>query len=268
MFRVSFFFQQGADLNTGWSANFWNTSTDFTALVPIAGALRDALNAFTGTGTLPVATRIADLSGFRQAQLIRHNYTLPDSPSKPEYSDFPDTAVLVKLLGDNKVVVHQWIRGLREAQLDNQFGKLSFRTVDVNRFNTIRSLLLNSSYGWTLRVRDPLQPLKDIKNISSNGIVTVTGHGYEDLSIVRISRCKGMLYANNKWKITDITADTFQLIGWQTALVDGPYLGNGKVRLLKIINTPIKDVVAARASRHESGRPFGLRGGRRKRRKT
>jgi len=267
VFRVSFFYQQSADLLTGFSENFWNILSDGSSVLAAAENLRVALNTFKGFGTQTSATRISDLSGFRQTQIIKRDFEIETPTNTQDYSDFPDTAVLMKLYGPQKIVVNQWLRGVREAVVNTNQGKLGMRSADLTRFNKIKSELVTGSNGWVLRVRDPGEKLKPITGITGQGVVEVAGHGYENNDQVRISRAKGLTYANRLWKITVLTPSTFQLVGWDPVDPVAVYKGEGVVRRIVYVTQTILDVKPDRATRHESGRPFGLRGGRRKPRK-
>jgi len=267
-FRVSFFFKQDADLITGWSCNFWNTLPDLSEVKTKTEDLRSALTKFTGFGSDVHFIRISDLTGFRKAEVIKLTPETQVTTNAADYSDYPDTAILLKLGGADKVSVNQWIRGIKEACVSTPGGKMSLRPTDLTKFNAIAALLKDAGNGWKLRVRDPAQALKDIKNISNTGQVLVDNHGYENGDTVRIQRCKGFTYPNKLWKISDKEPTSFNLIGWNPPVTHDPYAGGGLVRKIVYVFKAIESAVADRATSHDSGRPFGLRGGRRRRKKT
>jgi len=266
-FKVSFFSTQQSTLQGGWSENFWSSKLDLPACITAAQALRTKLDNLHGDQTVTPYIRISDSATFRDVKLIEIPTTPVATLTLATTSDYPSTALLLKMTSAENYVTRQWIRGLPD-NIIRESGRYRPVAAYLADFNAFIAVLTSGGNGWSMRVLDRTVPKKVVQNITAAGVVTVLAHGYAANAKVRISRAKGLTQANSVWRVTPVDADTFSLQGWVTDNPSPVYLGNGEVRLQTYVLKAIANVEVVRSSAHKTGRPFGLLGGRRRTRRT
>jgi hypothetical protein len=263
--RVTFFWAQNAEKKFGWSENFWSSLTDTGVVQTKALALRIALDNIHGSQTKCNDIRISVLGAARKVKLISIAGGPNANLTTPEVSDFPSTALQLRLTSAANDSTTQWIRGLQDRDVAKG-GRKDLSADTVTAFAALKAVLISGSNGWAMRILDPNRALKVITGLTAAGEVNSVGHGFLVNDNVRISRVKGLIQANRIWRVSSVTANTFTLAGWVTENPSPVYLGGGIVSLQQYAFTAIAEVEAVRATSHKTGRPFGLAGGRPKRR--
>lgn len=265
-FRVSFFWSQKADLNSGWSENFWNGATDLANVTAPAESLRLALRQVHGAQTGCEYIRISDVTNFRQVTILKFPPTILPAPGGIQDSDFPNVGGLLRLTANPKYSVTQFLRSTDDADINNG-GVWNPRPATITRLNALYAQLTSASNGWCVRVQDVATPKQVVAAITNNGVVTVIGHGYATNDRIRISRAKGTLPVNKIWQIVKIDNDSFSLIGWVAPNPAGVYLGNGKAIKQTPVFIAISTAKVIRAVARKTGRPFALSSGKNKKKK-
>jgi hypothetical protein len=265
-FRVSYFFSQQGDRLGGWSENYWSNDPDITTLINThVDPLATALYNLRGNGTALNAVRISDVSTFRSAQIFQYSSYFTPPQGNDFDSDYVTSAALVKLLGPPQYLVRQWYRGVPDncVKMD---GRWQPTTSWTNFFNAYKAIITNGANNWALRTIDKGQAKKVVVNVSLTGVVTVSAHGYSTNDRIRISRTGGIPGLNKIWTVQVIDANTFQLIAIPVGGFTGGYTKPGTAQKQVILFQQITGASVLRASKHDTGRPFGLLSGRRKRR--
>ena len=265
-FRVSFFWTQQADRLGGWSENFWNNLTSFSAAQTAALALQTALWNSKGNGVLGPYIRISQVGNFRSAQVINTNLTSTATGASSD-ADYPTTALLLFLASTQPYFSRQWLRGNPDNQVSSG-GHFTPTAGYVTLINAITNILVTASNGWVLRNLNQGSAKQLITAVTLAGVVTVPAHGFATGNTIRISRTGGIPGLNALWKITVIDSNTFQLVGVPVGGFTGGYTKPGTAQLQSFIYQAITGGGIARASKHNVGRPFGQLTGRRRRRST
>jgi len=265
--KVTFFFQQQTAWSSGWSENFWNTLSDLSDVIGSTNSLRPKLQAVHGRQTILPYVRISEVGNFRRVHPISYgvggfNPTVPaEAPS-----DFPTTSLLLVMQRSPNYITRQWIRGIPDHAADNG-GFFAPGEGYQASINALAGELKNGARGWALRTLDKDVPKKDVLTLSSLGIVGVNDHGYITGDKVRISRARGLTYANKIWKVIRVDTNTFSLVGWDPPEPIPTYRGHGisqkQVYLYATPTTVTMNVI----TKHNVGRPTRLSVGRRRRRK-
>ncbi len=264
-FKVSFAFSQQMALLGGWTENFWSSLTDLGQCTTNAADLGNALARIHGNTTAWTRTRISDALNPRNVMLVTGPAYTTGVGDPTRVSDYAAVAGLLVSQGFGNYPVRQWLKGLWDSAT-NTGGFWNPPSNMTGYLNAFYGLLTNSKSAWCLRVLDRTQLQKPIQGISNAGVVTCMTHGYSNNNLVRISRAKGLAYANGLWKIVVIDANTFSLVGFIANTALPPYTGGGVVRLQSYIFTPIISTQIVRATKHNVGRPLGQLIGRRRKR--
>lgn len=271
-FKVTFFCTQQSTKTAGWTCNFWNTSADFAACKLRAEDLATYLNGIMGVGAVPVSIRMSEIGAFRRIEFS--DLALPQLPlSATNDPDYPATALLLRLRTTTSALrytTRQWIRGIPDSDVRSS-GRFQPIATHIRNYNAFKAQLLLATNSWAMRVLVKTTPILDVDLITAAGVVTIPGHGYNALLVprkVRISRAKNMAYANKVWRITNLTTDTFQLVGWDPPASLGTYQGGGKSQAQLYDEIAFNEAEFVRATSHKTGRPSNVLSGRRRARKT
>lgn len=116
-FRVSFFFVQQTEKSGGWSENYWSNLSDLTTAVAKANDLIPKLLAVHGHTTYVTNVRFSEVGGFRRTFVPGTGYTFNPEVGNNVVSDYPTTALLLRLSQAPNYVVNQWVRGIPDSQV-------------------------------------------------------------------------------------------------------------------------------------------------------
>lgn len=121
-----------------------------------------------------------------------------------------------------------------------------------------------ASLGFRVYLRsNPFQTISGItQDVTSKALaLLVTLHGFPNTGVCTVRGCKANPMLNGRWKFIAIDANTIQLVGSQRFFA--PNVASGTVQLFGSGN----DVISARffdsVSTRKTGRPFGMRHGKR-----
>lgn len=262
-FRVSFFFTQQGDRLGGWSVNFWNNLSSVAGVQAASLTLQSAIYKWMGLGNNAPYIRISQVGNFRSAFIVNTNNTSTVTGGVND-ADFVDTALLVRLIGPQPYTANMWLRGIPDAAVSSA-GRYLPRAQDVTALNNIIAQLTQASNGWVVRNLNQSNAKQLITAVTLAGVVTVPAHGFSSGNTVRISRTGGVPGLNKVWKITVIDSSNFQLIGVPTGGFTGGYTKPGTAQLQTYLYQAIQGVTPLRATKHNTGRPFGQLTGRRRR---
>jgi hypothetical protein len=265
-FRVSFFFVQQGDRLGGWSVNLWNNQSSVAGVTAAATDLQFLLWSWTGNGVNAPYIRVSQVGNFRSAFIINTSRSSPATGGSGD-ADFVDTALLVRLIGPQPYFANQWLRGIPDAAVTTA-GRYTPRASDRTAFLAIRDKLAVASNGWVLRNLNQSNAKQLITAVTLLGVVSVAAHGFSSGQSIRISRTGGMPGLNKVWKIVVIDSNTFQLVGLPIGGFTGGYTKPGTAQLQAYLYQAITDMLPLRATKHNTGRPFGLLSGRRRRSAT
>jgi hypothetical protein len=265
-FKVSFFWDQQTSLLGGWSENFWNTLASIAEVKPKADALRVAMSDYKGNPTYCPRYRISDTVVFRNAETFTTG-SLPIAPFPANDADYPTTKVQLVLGASNGRKTSQWFGGVRDTDVSSS-GNWNPEPLSNTRLAAIANILATGANGWAIRVLDPaVLPVTIISINGTTGVVTTAANTIPDQARVRIKGVQGMTVANGIWRVQKLSDTTFQLNGWiPTSQLFGK--GNPTIRNQVYTFLTIATVKMPRSTSHRVGKPGGLLGGRRKRRKT
>lgn len=261
-FRVSFFFSQQGDRLGGWSENYWNNLSSQSAVTAAAVALQQLLWSIKGNGVNAPYIRISQVGNFRSAFILNTNLTSVATGASND-ADFVDTAGLIRYFGPAPYFTNQWTRGIPDNCVTTG-GRFVPTTAFVTNFNALSTALQAGGNGWVLRNLNQSNPRKVITAVTLAGVVTATAHGFSTGNYVRISRTGGIPGLNQVWLITVIDTNTFQLVGVPAGGFTGNYTKPGTAQLQSWIFQAITSATVLRATKHNTGRPFGLLSGRRR----
>lgn len=266
-FHVSFFFAQQSSKLGGWSENFWNNGTDLSTLSTNVLDLRKLLDDCTGAQAYCPRVRISDVGVFRNVVTIEIAGSQPNpiDSNNPD-ADYPSTALQLQLTAAPNYKTTQWLRGLPDS-VTTLSGTYNPPGYFVTAINKLIAYLSNGANQYALNVLDKTVVPKVITNITQQGVVTCPGHGYATGNKVRVKGVKGLVVANGVWAITVIDTNTFSLNFWvPPPVVLQPY-GTPTARLQSYIQVACTGGKVVRVTSHRTGRPTGLLGGRRHRRR-
>lgn len=265
-FRVSFFFAESNARNCGWSESFWSLLSNLNQVQAATDLLQPIMLAFRGNPVQCPYARISTVGVTRQVSIRNYQpfpYVLPVS-SSPVPADFQNTALLMKLTALPNYITQQWLRGCPDAEVSNA-GQYTPDSYFLNGFNALVAALTNASNGWALQKLDPGQPKKFISNVTTTGLITCAGHGLATDDNTRIRGARSVAGLDGVWRVTVLTADTFQIRTTQTFNVASANLSNATSQKQAHTYVSIGGATIVRATGHRTGRPFGLATGRRKR---
>lgn len=284
-FRVSFFSQQQSSKVGGWSENFWNSGSDLSVLIGapatqlnpagIVGSinpLRTALDYIKGAQVYIPNVRVSDVANFRQVALVEFADAAPHAvtPSVNQDADYPNTALLIALVGANGARVKQWVRGIPDTIVANsgRFNPSGWGPFQqyLNRFFAV---LTNPTNLWSLNVRDPSKKPQPVQAFNyTTGVVSANNHGITPIGSTQEIRLKGFGKgnpANRVWQCLVTDSNTLTITPWAiptpTPIITGK---KPKVQWQLYIMTPIASGSVVRVSSHKTGRPIGQLSGRRR----
>lgn len=261
--RVSFFHQVQQDLLGGWSENYWNSLSDLSAVTTAATALRTKLFLLKGYPVQLPTVRISDVANFREVKTLRFaDATVPSPIPDTSSADFVDTALLLKLTASPNYVTNQWLRGIYDDQI-SRGGRYIPTATFTTYFNAFKGALLDGTQGWNLRRLDRTVPKKTITGITAAGVVSCANHGLATDDKTRISRVLSPDSLNKIWKVVRIDADTFSIVGPPAATVPATVGISTSSKRQSFVFVGITKVEIDRATKHNTGRPFGQLSGRR-----
>lgn len=261
--RVSFYFSQQADRLGGWSENFWNNQSSVDGVTAAATTLQNALYQLKGFGVDAPYIRISQVGNFRSAFVIN---TLLQSTATgaPNDADFPTNAILFRLNSTQPYFNNQWLRGIWDNVV-SKGGHYIPTAGWTSLFNSFMSQLTVTTNGWVTRNLNQTNLKQLITAVTLAGVVTVPTHGYITGQQIRISRTGGIVGLNKIWKIVKIDNDTFSLVAPPAGGFSGAYTKPGTAQLQAYLYQSILGSQNVRASKHNTGRPFGQLTGRRRR---
>lgn len=268
-YKVSYVNQTFIDFRAGgWTENLWFNTNNVATLKFRALAVRDMLNTIKGDSVLLNAIRYAEYDLVDQRfnrSVFFDTFQNVDNPSTTEEADYPTTAICIQLKskagGNHDTLGYDyqakiWIKGIKDSYCTNG-GKLNQAGPLGDALNAFIAEL--EGQAWGLRVLNKNVPQKAITAISNTGIVTCPGHGYANGTRVYIGRVNGLVGANGFHRITNLTADTFQINGFLALPVGaGGYGASMYVKLVQYIFVDITSAKAYWISKRNVGRPFAL----------
>lgn len=263
-FRVSFFFEMASSKSSGWSENFWNSSTDLSQVVTQAGLLRPLITAAKGDQTLCKKIRISVNPGFRQVEIINVN-VIRGGTSYP--ADYPTTKLQIQLKDGTRTTT-QWFGGIIDAVV-NTGGFYLPIPARRNEMNAFIAGLANGGNNWSLYGIDRTAPRTPISGFDpATGIVTTgAAHGLVNGDRVRISRGAGNTAINGLWRVSLLTTTTFSLNFWVASTVPLTK-SNVYVQKQSYAYTKITSGKVANATKHNVGRPTDLASGKPKKKRA
>jgi hypothetical protein len=267
-FRVSFFWKQQAELEGGWSENYWADGVTSTQLVTYATTLRNLFNQVKGFGVWCPKFRISNPDVFRSGFNTRFPGAAPATGAADRSADYFTTKWQIKQRCSAGTVT-QWFGGCEDisivrASLDRASTAISRNWADVV------AELQGAGRPWRLRMLDPtVLPIPVLTINPETGLVTVGAHNFLTNDRVRISRINGLTDANGIWRVINATSSTtsFSLAGWIPSTQVYSKSPSAQVRLQKYAYQSITNISLERATSHKVGKPTDLLGGRRKKRK-
>lgn len=265
-FRVSFFFSLQGDRLGGWSENFWSNLTSFSGVQAAALDLQQTLYNLKGFGVSAPYIRISQVGNFRSAQVVNTNLTSTVQNTGVD-ADFVDTAILIRLSSAQPYQSSQWLRGVWDECI-SQGGRYTPIAQYTTNMKNLFLKLAQASNGWVLRNLNQSNLKQLITAVTSAGVVTVPNHGFSTGNTVRISRTGGITGLNKIWRITVVDSSNFQLVGVPVGGFTGTYTKPGTAQLQAYIYQAITGGQPLRATKHNTGRPFGQLTGRRRRPST
>jgi hypothetical protein len=259
-YHVAVFYQQKGDRTGGWTTNFWNSASDDPTIIAATNKLVALLENLAGEGCNVSKARYAQTPAFRVADEILYQYATTVTGSETADADYQNTAVGVVMQGAGKYKVNIWLSGNSDSSIAKA-GRLQPRFAASPQFKALATYLTRGGDGWTLRVKDKARPKKKVTVIAANGTITCPNHGFDGTNTVTISRVKGPGRPRGSWAITNITTNTFDLVGFTIPV---PAALNIKTTIARediFTSVPIISVVAKRATSHRRGRPTDLLSG-------
>jgi len=266
--------QQSAKLG-GWGENFWNTNVSLAAAQAAANSLQDILINCKGAQLSITGYRLSQVGAFRVTQNITRVLG-PFAPSPSAYpdADYPSTALQLKLRGTttNKVTT-QWLRGLPDSitttgGLYTPGGSSLWQAY----FNQLCAKLTGGS--WAVYVLNPLTPYFPVTlNNTITGSVTIKGNNYGALGATAYVRIKGMgqqhpMNGLFTFTVTDPTTGAGTISPWTPTTTNLPFWGKRPTAQAQVyMFDTIAEATNGITTSHYTGKPTGLLGGRRRKRK-
>lgn len=265
LFRVNLFSTNTNTRTGGWTENFWiNTSSSAVALTR-ATDLAMALTAFRGYVPVFTKVRISQYGVRRSGRSYPLNIPNSLPANSTQYADYPTTKVQIEMTGADPMRTTQWLGGIQDSAITGG-GFWTPNGAISGRLLAVTNLLTNGANGWSINVLNPLNTPKVITAFAATTGVVTTGdnHGFANNDFVRVMRINGITGVNGIWQITDATALTFRLIGWQSTTET---MTRSNAVAVKQLHVPqqITAVRVVQATSHRVGKPAGLLGGRRRR---
>lgn len=266
MFHVSISWQQTVSKTGGWTENFWNSLASRDAVVARTRALIDAFYAARGNPVFAPRFRVSEVGVFRSGKTYRTQQVPSSSVGPDTAADYPTTKVQVNMLSSTKFTT-QWFGGLRDRDIASG-GFWQPQGTSVNFYASVKTILTTGTNGWSIYVLDPASVLFPIVAFNpTTGVVTTVGANLVSQDKVRVKGVRGVTSANGIWTVTKLADQSYQLQGW-VASTDTFQKSNATIRKQTYVGQSIVDIEYVQSTAHRVGKPGGLLGGRRKRRKT
>lgn len=270
-FRVTGFANQQSTKLAGWSINFWNLSSDRTFAVAQAIDLAQKLQGCTGAQAYYSALRVSAYPADRLPSNIPLTYSPSTVSGSAPDADYPTSSLQLILRGSPNYRATVWLSGIPDDIVTNS-GRFIPTPSFTPRLKALTDLLLDPAKQWGLNVLN-----RGILKRVVTGLVTATGalkvpaHGWGaegTVTRIRVTGFSKPLVVNKIWRVTVIDADTVQLNFW-TGLSDPQVSGNNPQAQQQLYTqVAMQSALPGAATKHNRGRPVGLLGGRRRRRKT
>jgi len=267
LYRVSVFYEQRGDRQGGWTTNFWNVAGDETQLISAINDLVEALQNLSGQGCNITKARYAVSPGFRVGDEILYSYNSQLNTDQNQNADYQTTAISV-VLGSvtvgGKYKVTIWLSGNQDRYVANG-GRLQGAFAASARFKLAAKLLKDGVAGWQLNVKNKARLKRLVTAISATGTVTAPNHGFDPAFSVVISNVHGTGRPRGSYAISNVTTNTFDLVGYVGAVYPGVLTGRKVIaRSDTYTQVPIQTVVPKRATKHDRGRPTDMLSGKAK----
>lgn len=269
LFKSTWFFELGC---MGWSESLYVDATTHNDALFVAQLYRaDRVNMLSKPGRMTFI-RISDNAIQGDAQLT----AIPKKDGQAFALPFPSAAAwqtaLVRMnTNDFLNRRNMFLRGIPDSDEGNRVdfppGGLKLGAAFQKAFN-IWKLGLKTT-GWKFLGIDATVPFQQITNITAvlpgvPIILTVDAHGIPDGSKVLVRGVQGMKGINTQWFVTVPSANLLSLVNSENE-VTGVHKFGGEVRLTTIIPHLIDVANVIKLTHRQTGRPFGLAVGRRKR---
>lgn len=283
-FKVSYRLTLQSTKSAGWTMNFWHPTNDSTVAASRAKELAPLLWNMTGYGVLVPGYRISLVGGFRQVQNVAYptGTSAGAAPGGSGQSDYPTSALLIKIFGSGGYYTEQWIRGLRDECLQNGGVYKAGNSVAFDAcFKTFVDKLVSD--GWSLRVLDHSTQSFPVSNFNyALGTFQTSGNPLVSPASGSYVRIKGMgkgSPANGVWPITWVTPTPpgvpfAQINNWipSTFVPTKPPkkpLCTQQVYIYPLISSPggtppLAAAEIVRGTSHKTGRPTEVLSGRRR----
>lgn len=267
-FRVATFWVLQADRLGGWSENFWLDTTDRGAAVNAAEDLVQKSKFAKASQPYCPRFRITDPAVFRSGKTTKRFGAGPPPEDQASYpADYITTKWQIRV-NSQRGSTTQWIGGLPDDYVIK--GSYNRDAITNPSWTTFIGYLLTSTAPWSVRVLDSTVPVKVIQEINNTtGIVTAKNHQLGENDRIRIKGVRGLTQANGLWNpiLIPNNPDQFQLPTWQPT-TQVMTKSNASFRVQKYVYSRILSIEVIQATSHKAGRPTGLLGGSRKKRKT
>jgi len=267
-YKISYMFTQQADRIGGWTENLWLEGASDTYASFQAALMLPYISALHGTATYSTGYRYQQQGGGRASTLVTNPFGAPGSLTDPNVSDYPTTAVALRMMTGDGRRLTQWIKGVPDSVI-TKGGHYTPDSTYTGKMNAFIGQLLQPNSPWRLRVLDNTKTYRPVTNITQAGVVSCPGYPFDNTTQIRIKGVKGLSVANGIWRLSIIDLDTFQLLQWTTPSPATPYVKcNSQARALVPTFVGIAGCQAYRATSHKVGRPFGQLSGRRRTRRS
>lgn len=253
-FKATMFFEQGA---TGWSESFYK---DASSEVAIHADARDLASIRMGCGNAILFCtfiRVEDIAAPGTASLKEVNLR----PKNLFPADTPWQSLLIRILATDGSRRMFLMRGMPDIMIFNgEFAPTAEYTAKLNLFLNALAVL-----SWRLKVVKKSNLLLNVASVSTAGLMeTVTPHSLTINSVVRFHRTydtDGHLVSGD-YRVSAVpTTTTANLVNWSNVRS----VTTGKVRKFEEDYPAISGAEIRRAAKRNTGRPFGLPLGRRRR---
>jgi hypothetical protein len=265
-YRVSMRNVQVADLTGGYSENFWNSATSDSAVTTRISDMATKLFNLKGFGANIPSVRVSELTFFRNVFKVFTN--LASSPNTGGFqADALTTKILLEMSGDNpKQLTRQWLGSIPDNTVS--FGGRYIPTANfLNNLNTWTGVMTGGN-GWCMSKQDQTIPKINVASITQPGVLTtIVDHGIVTNDKIRLSRVKNPTSSNGVYRVTKLTNNTLQLIGFVDPGFAITVRDSTTVQKQVRVLIEIRKIVPLRVSSHKVGRPFDLSTGRAKTRR-
>lgn len=269
LFKATWFFELGC---MGWSESLYKEATLHSFAMQEAQLYRAKRVTMLSAPAVMTFIRVSDTAIQGDALLVPVSPKDGSSFALESPSDAAWQSVLVRMSTQDQLNRrNMFLRGIPDAQAGNRVnfgpGGLKLSENFVTRFKLWAKLL--SDRQWKFLGVDTFEQFKNITNITTvlpgvPIILTVDAHGYADGDKVLVRNVAGLKGINTQWFITVPSANLISLVNSENE-VTGVHKFGGQVRLTKLTDHLIEKSSVIKLTHRQTGRPFGLPVGRRKR---